>query len=53
VAPSSYAQWKQEQAERAKFAAAGVPYKSRSELRAEAEGMRRAADEVSFQAGDK
>jgi hypothetical protein len=53
VAPSSYEQWKREQAERAKFEAAGVPYKSPSELRAEAAEMRRATDDVSFKPAEK
>lgn len=49
--PTSYEQWKQEQAERARFAAAGVPYKSPSELRAEAAEMRRISEDVSFKPG--
>lgn len=46
--PTSYENWKKEQAERAQFAAAGVPYKSPAELRAEASEMRRLADATSF-----
>jgi hypothetical protein len=42
--PTSYEKWKAEQDQRAAFAAAGVPYKSPSELRAEAREMRQLAE---------
>ncbi len=46
--PTSYEKWQADQQQRAQFAAAGVPYKSPSELRAEASEMRRLADETAF-----
>ena len=49
--PMSYSQWKSDQDQRAKFAEAGVPYKSPSELRGEAEEMRRVAQETTFSPG--
>jgi len=46
--PTSYEKWKADQAQRAQFAAAGIPYKSPSELRAEAGEMRRLAQDTTF-----
>src|SRR5688572_8224269 len=46
--PTSYEKWKTDQEQRAQFAAAGVPYKSPSELRAEAGEMREIARETTF-----
>jgi PBP1b-binding outer membrane lipoprotein LpoB len=46
--PMSYAEWKKAQHERARFAQAGVPYKSPSELRDEAAEMRRTGHETTF-----
>jgi hypothetical protein len=51
--PTSYAKWKDEQAKPAKFAEAGVPYKSPSEIRAEAEEMRRLSEATPFPAAKK
>ena len=48
VNPTSYAQWKKDQATRAKFDAAGVPYKSPSQLRAEAAEMRQQTENTTF-----
>jgi hypothetical protein len=49
--PMTYSQWKQEQEQRAKFAEAGIAYKSPSELRGEAEEMRRIAQDTTFAPG--
>ena len=46
--PMNYAEWKQAQDERARFAEAGIPYKSPSELREEAAEMRRTGQETNF-----
>jgi hypothetical protein len=46
--PTSYEQGKADQDQRSRFEAAGVQYKSRAELRAEAAEMRRLADATSF-----
>jgi len=51
--PTSYEKWKKDQAERARFAEAGIPYKSPSELRAEAEEMRRISETTPFPAAKK
>jgi len=51
VTPSSYAQWKREQDERAKYSEAGVPYKSPSQIRAEAAEMRKATEGTTFVPG--
>jgi len=48
VTPTSYAQWKKEQATRAKFDAAGLPYKSPAQLRAEAAEMRQQTESTTF-----
>ncbi|MEJ1974588.1 MAG: hypothetical protein WDM96_19745 [Lacunisphaera sp.] len=44
----TYAEWQNQQNQRAEFAAAGVAYKSPSELRHEAEEMRRLAQDTTF-----
>jgi PBP1b-binding outer membrane lipoprotein LpoB len=46
--PMNYAEWKKAQDERARFAQAGIPYKSPSELRDEAAEMRRTGQETAF-----
>ncbi len=46
--PVTYAEWKKEQQDKAKFARAGLPYKSPSQLRAEAAEMRRLVQETTF-----
>lgn len=51
--PMTYKEWKQEQAERARYAEAGVPYKTKEHLRSEAGEMRRAAEETTFPARKK
>jgi hypothetical protein len=51
--PMNYSQWKKEQEERRKFEQAGLPYKSPSQLRAEAAEMRRVAEETTFAPGAK
>jgi hypothetical protein len=51
--PMSYSEWKQEQGKRAKFAQAGIPYKSAQELRDEAADMRRATQDTSFSGSRK
>jgi len=45
----TYAQWQHEQENRRKSEAAGQPYKSPSQLRAEAEEMRKIAAETQFE----
>ena len=51
--PMTYAEWKKAQDERARFAQAGIPYKSPTQLRDEAAGMRHAAQEVTFTGSHK
>ncbi len=46
--PMSYSDWKNEQDKRARYAQAGVTYKSPEELRDEAAEMRSTAQETSF-----
>jgi hypothetical protein len=46
--PTSYEKWKADQAQRAQFAAAGIPYKSPSQLREEAGEMRQLAQDTTF-----
>ena len=49
--PMTYNHWKEEQDARVKFAEVGVPYKSPSQLRGEAEEMRRIAQDTTFTPG--
>lgn len=51
--PMNYAQWKKEQEDRRKFEQAGLPYKSPSQLRAEAAELRRLAEETTFSPATK
>lgn len=51
--PMSYSQWKKSQDERVKFAQAGIPYKSPSQLREEAAEMRRVGQETTFATSSK
>lgn len=51
--PMSYSEWKDAQDQRARFAQAGIPYKSPSQLRDEAAEMRHAAQEAAFTGGRK
>ena len=53
IVPMRYSEWKKAQDERARFAEAGIPYKSPSQLRAEAAEMRHAGQETTFAAGSK
>ena len=46
--PMTYAEWKDLQEEKLRFARAGVPYKSTSQLLAEAAEMRRIAQDTMF-----
>ena len=49
----TYAEWKKAQDERARFAQAGIPYKSPSQLREEAADMRHVAQETTFTGSHK
>jgi hypothetical protein len=49
--PMIYSHWKDEQDQRAQFAEAGVPYKSPSELRGEAQEMRHVVQDTTFTPG--
>lgn len=49
---TSYAEWKQEQKARWEAKQAGLPYKSKAEVRKEAEAMRAIAREVLGQTND-
>ncbi len=44
----SYSDWKRAQQEPARFAEAGIPYKTPSQLREEAAEMRRIAENTTF-----
>ena len=46
--PMTYEDWKDEQDARKRYADAGVPYKTREQLRDEAAEMRRLAQETAF-----
>ncbi len=46
--PMNYSEWKKAQDDRIKFAQAGIPYKSPSQLRDEAAEMRHIAQETVF-----
>lgn len=49
----TYAQWQHEQENRRKAEAAGQPYKTPSQLRAEAQEMRQAVQETQFETSAK
>ena len=51
--PMTYAEWKKAQDERARFAQAGISYKSPSQLREEAADMRHVAQETTFTGSHK
>lgn len=51
--PMTHEQWKEEQAKKLEMEKAGVQYKSPSQIRAEAEEMKKAADEASFKKDGK
>ena len=50
---TTYEGWKEEQAKKQEMEKAGIKYKSPSQIRAEAEEMKKAADEASFKKDGK
>ena len=49
----TYEEWKQEQAKMKEMKKAGIEYKSPAQIRAEAEEVRKAADEAAFKQDGK